>query len=310
MLALFVLLLLLLCFLTAVLIKLAKQQNKIDERLTRYLISGVVTDNKTEKMQLFDLKKHKSGWQFLLYSYQQKLLAVASKKSLIKFLVVALVFFFPLYYMTEQLILVWQIFAVITSYIIGSYLALKRLIKNQRIVFEESFPQAIATISRAVSAGVAVPAAMAHVTEDIAGPVAQEFQRITDQLAIGITLEDALADASLRVGLPSFKFFTVTLLLNQNSGGQLTFVLHQLMANLHERTALQKKLLSMTAEPRTSAKIIAALPPLFLLLFWFQAPHIFDYLLYQSAGQWVSIYAALSIVTGLLVINKMTKITH
>jgi len=310
MLALFVLLLSILCFLAAVLIKLAKQQKKIDERLARYLVSGVTSDNKAEQIQLFYLKKHKSGWQFLLYSYQQKLLAVTSKKSLIKFLVVALLCFFPIYYITEPLTLVWQIFTIITSYIIGCYLALKRLIKSQRIAFEDNFPQAIATISRAVSAGVAVPAAMAHVTEDIAGPVAQEFQRITDQLSIGITLEDALADASLRVGLPSFKFFTVTLLLNQNSGGQLTFVLHQLMANLHERKALQQKLLSMTAEPRTSAKIIAALPPLFLLLFWFQAPHIFDYLLYQPAGQWVSIYAALSIVTGLLLINKMTKITH
>lgn len=310
MLALFVLLLSILCFLAAVLIKLAKQQKKIDERLARYLVSGVTPDNKAEQIQLFDLKKHKSGWQFLLYSYQQKFLAVASKKSLIKFLVVALLCIFPIYYITEPLTLVWQIITIITSYIIGCYLALKRLIKSQRIAFEANFPQAIATISRAVSAGVAVPAAMAHVTEDIAGPVAQEFQRITDQLAIGITLEDALADASLRVGLPSFKFFTVTLLLNQNSGGQLTFVLHQLMANLHERKALQQKLLSMTAEPRTSAKIIAALPALFLLLFWFQAPHIFDYLLYQPAGQWVSIYAALSIVTGLLLINKMTKITH
>ena len=80
------------------------------------------------------------------------------------------------------------------------------------------------------------------------------------------------------------------------------------MENLHQRKALQQKVLSMTAEPRTSAKIIALMPPLFPLLFWFKARYIFDYLLYDERGQVIAIYSAISIVLGLYIIAKMSKV--
>jgi len=138
--------------------------------------------------------------------------------------------------------------------------------------------------------------------------VSDIFQEIIDLLAIGVSLEDALNNATLQLREPSFKFFTVTLLLNQSSGGQLSQVLRQLMANLHERKAFRKKALAMTAEPRTSGKIIAMLPVAFIVLFYFMAPHIFDYLLDDPSGQKVSVYVVCSISFGLFLISRMTKV--
>ncbi|SFC74891.1 type II secretion system F family protein [Pseudoalteromonas denitrificans] len=307
---LFIALVLILVFTTFAMKNLSRQKGLLESRLNRYLTLTPSSDSETDQTQLFNVNKYQKGWQLWLYLSQQKLASVISTQFAIKLIAIALVSIFPAVYLTSSFALGWQIVIIILSYLFFSFLIFNSLLKRQRAVFEEDFPVAIATISRAISAGVTVSAAMAHVTKDMQGPVPDVFKRITDLLAIGITLEDALTDASLRVDLPSFKFFTVTLLLNQNSGGQLTFVLHQLMANLHERKAMQQKLMSMTAEPRVSAKIIALLPPLFLLLFWFQAPHIFDYLFYQEAGQLVSAYAAISITIGLLLINKMTKIDY
>lgn len=201
-----------------------------------------------------------------------------------------------------------QLIVIACSYIFTSVFIVRWLQQRQRQRFEADFPTAIASISRAVSAGVSVPAAIAHVSQEIPGPVGDTFARINDLLAIGISLDQALQDAALRVKLASFKFFTVTLLLNQHAGGQLSQILRQLMENLHQRKALQQKVLSMTAEPRTSAKIIAVMPPLFLLLFWFQARYIFDYLLYDPRGQVIAIYSSISIVLGLYIIAKMSKV--
>ena len=100
----------------------------------------------------------------------------------------------------------------------------------------------------------------------------------------------------------------MTLLLNQSSGGQLSQVLRQLMANLHDRKAFRKKARAMTAEPRTSGKIIAVMPVGFITLFYFVSPEIFDYLLHDPSGQKVSVYVVSSVSFGLFLIDRMTKV--
>lgn len=80
------------------------------------------------------------------------------------------------------------------------------------------------------------------------------------------------------------------------------------MTNIHERKTHDKKVLAMTAEPRMSAKIIALLPPLFLWFCYYQMPESFEYLRHNPAGQMVSAYAFISIVAGLWIINRMTKV--
>lgn len=206
----------------------------------------------------------------------------------------------------------WSLLAQVFTLFVVNMLALQWLyqwqVKRLAEEFEHDFPHAVATVSRAISAGLSLNAALIEAKQQTHGRVQQVFTEITDLLAIGATLEQALDQVGIKVPQASFKFFSVCLLLNQQSGGQLAQVLHQLMANMHQRRSHEKKVLAMTAEPRMSAKIIALLPVIFLLFFYYQMPSAFDFLRYNSTGQWIAGYAFVSTVFGLWLINRMTKV--
>ena len=297
-----------LLLLTALVVRMRRRDRQHARRINRYLAPNGQQDIDSEQQQsLFVVGTSDSGWRRRLRRTRQRLSALFTPGAVKRLILIQLFALTTLTWATAELPLVWRLpllTIALTAILVAVY---RSLAVRQHRDFEQQLPTAIATISRAVSAGVSVPQAMQHAAE-ITGPVGETFQRVVDLLAIGVSLDDALEDACLRVNDPGFKFFAVTLQLNQQTGGQLSQVLRQLMNSLHERKAMRQKALSMTAEPRISAKIIAALPPAFLLLFWYQAPHIFDYLLYEPAGQYITLYAVISIALGMLIIRQMAKV--
>jgi len=290
------------------LVRQHRQQKQMSIRHEKYLQDGINQHAEVDQAQLFNQQTQLTGWRLTLRQRQLRINAVLGKNRLVMMVIVAVLAVYPLWTISAPLPNSTQVLLILAAYITVAYMVYTWLAKRQHQQFEQDFPVAISTISRAVSAGVTVSVAMEHVAQQMDGAVSDIFQEINDLLAIGVSLEDALNHATLQLREPSFKFFAVTLLLNQSSGGQLSQVLHQLMANLHDRKAFRKKAQAMTAEPRTSGKIIAMLPVCFLVLFYFMSPQIFDYLLYDPSGQKVSVYVVCSISFGLLLISRMTKI--
>lgn len=285
--------------------RLAKLFN---QRRDKYLQGATDNSQELDQAQLFTQQSQLTGWRLMLRQRQLRINAVLGKKRIVTLNIIALISIYPSWMISAPLPDLTQLALILAAYLGLSMVIYNFYANRQHQQFEQDFPIAIATISRAVSAGVTVPVAMEHVAQQMDGPVSDIFNGINNLLAIGVSLEDALNNATLQLKEPSFKFFTVTLLLNQSSGGQLSQVLRQLMANLHERKAFRKKALAMTAEPRTSGKIIAMLPVGFITLFYFMSPQIFDYLLYDPAGQQVSVYVVCSVSFGLFLIDRMTKI--
>ena len=58
--------------------------------------------------------------------------------------------------------------------------------------FLNAFPDALDLIVRAVRAGLPAPEAMELVTREIQPPVGSEFQRMLDEMRIGIDMEETL----------------------------------------------------------------------------------------------------------------------
>jgi len=290
------------------LVQQKRRDKSLVQRRGKYLQGAQDDSGEIDQAQLFNQQTKLTGWRLTLRQRQLRINSVLGKKRITSLMVFAVLGLYPAWLVSAPLANSVQVLLILLAYIGLSLVIYSFYSNHQHQQFEQDFPIAIATISRAVSAGVTVPVAMEHVAQQMDSQVSDIFQEIIDLLAIGVSLEDALNNATLQLREPSFKFFTVTLLLNQSSGGQLSQVLRQLMANLHERKAFRKKALAMTAEPRTSGKIIAMLPVAFIVLFYFMAPHIFDYLLDDPSGQKVSVYVVCSISFGLFLISRMTKV--
>jgi len=131
------------------------------------------------------------------------------------------------------------------------------------------FPDALDLIIRAVRAGVPANQAISAAGKEFADPLRTEFTQMGDGLRLGLDLKDVLNDADLRIGVPEFSFFAVCLLLQRETGGQLTETLENLAQIIRARRDLVLKARALTAEPRLASMFIAAIPFLLMAGLWF-----------------------------------------
>ncbi|QUM80283.1 type II secretion system F family protein [Moritella sp. 5] len=179
---------------------------------------------------------------------------------------------------------------------------------RQHREFEAAFTQVLGQMSRAVSAGISVPQAIAQIADYQQGMLGREFSLIRDRLEIGIGLKQALDQASIRLPYVSFHFFRVALILNEENGGQLREVLHSLSRTVHDNAAIKMKIKSLTAEPRMTAAILASLPVILIGVMFFKNPSAFITLTQSASGHLVLGYVVTSMALGLAVIHLLTKV--
>lgn len=174
--------------------------------------------------------------------------------------------------------------------------------------FLDQFPEALDMIVRAVRAGLPVGHAINAAADELTGPVALEFGRIRDELALGINFDTALANAGNRIRIKDFRFFVVTLALQQETGGRLTETLENLSDIVRRRSDMRAKVRALTADGRTSALVIGALPVVTAGGLMLINPGYLTNFMQTDAGQIMMAVAVGLVVTGFIVIQRMVKI--
>ena len=126
--------------------------------------------------------------------------------------------------------------------------------------FLDIFPDALDLIVRAVRAGLPASEAIELAAREVPTPVGSEFQRMLDEMRIGVEMEDALQDAAERIRVPDFRFFVVSLLLQRRTGGGIAETLANLSTIIRQRKSLRQKARALAAEAKASATIVAIMP--------------------------------------------------
>ena len=122
------------------------------------------------------------------------------------------------------------------------------------------FPDALATIVRAVRVGIPVTESLRAVAQDSEAPTSVEFMRLYDQVGIGTPLEEALREMAARNRLPEYRFFATALALQSQTGGGLTETLENLADVVRRRVALKARGYALASEARTSSGVLTVLP--------------------------------------------------
>jgi tight adherence protein B len=125
---------------------------------------------------------------------------------------------------------------------------------------ERQLPEALDLMTRALRAGHAFSSALKMAGEEMPDPVAGEFRIVHDEVNFGVSLEQALTHLSERVPLTDLRYFVVAVLIQRESGGNLTEILANLSKLIRERLKLLAKVKVFTAEGRMSAWILGLMP--------------------------------------------------
>jgi tight adherence protein B len=134
----------------------------------------------------------------------------------------------------------------------------KRAKRMLKIV--EQLPDALDLISRALRAGHAFPSGLQMVGEEAHDPIAGEFRTVHDEINFGVAVPAALTNLVNRVPSPDMRHFVIAVLIQRETGGNLTELLANISALIRERLKLLMKVRVLSAEGRLSAWILCALP--------------------------------------------------
>ncbi|MBI1403417.1 MAG: pilus assembly protein TadB [Porphyrobacter sp.] len=139
--------------------------------------------------------------------------------------------------------------------------------------FVSKFPDALELLVRGLRSGLPVTETLGVVAQEVPGPVGIEFRGIVDRIKVGKTMEDSLQDTADRLGIPEFNFFTITLAIQRETGGNLAETLSNLADVLRKRAQMKLKIKAMSSESKASAYIVGSLPFIVFGLISWVNPH-------------------------------------
>lgn len=134
---------------------------------------------------------------------------------------------------------------------------------KQRMI--EQLPEICRTLANASRSGMTLTQGINLVAQEASHPAKGEFQRLAQEIALGIDFQTALKSMEKRIKSREFQLFVATLLIQKKAGGNLYLVLDEMNQTLEERKILQQEIKTMTAEQRYVSYLVPVIP-IFLVL--------------------------------------------
>jgi tight adherence protein B len=140
------------------------------------------------------------------------------------------------------------------------YLVVRHKRKKRLNRLEEQFPDSLDFLSRSMRAGHAFSISLEMLGEEIADPLGQEYRALFNEQNLGAPLDLALHNFTERVPLLDVRFFTSSVLLQKQTGGNLSEILSRLAYVIRERFRLKGQVKAASAHGRMTATILTLLP--------------------------------------------------
>jgi tight adherence protein B len=186
------------------------------------------------------------------------------------------------------------------------YLRIQSTKRMQR--FTEQLVNALDMMSRSLKAGHSLVAAIQTVGNELPEPIRGLFRSVYEEQAYGLSIKDALAHMVERMNTTDLKFFVTAVNIYREIGGNLSEILENLSKTIRERIKIRRQVKVYTAQARLSGYILAALPIVTALFFYFMAPDYIGELVEAKIGRFFIAAAVVAQIIGFFVIRKIIDI--
>jgi tight adherence protein B len=173
---------------------------------------------------------------------------------------------------------------------------------------EEQFPEALDFLARSVRAGHAFLISLSMVGEHVPEPLSMELRTLFNEINLGAPLGQALENLTTRVPLLDFRFFTSTIMLQRQTGGNLNEILGRLAHVIRERFRLKGEVKSASAHGRLTAGILTVLPILTGFALLAVAPGYLQGMANDPDGKYMIVGAGVMVLLGNYFIRRIIKI--
>ncbi len=195
--------------------------------------------------------------------------------------------------------------AVILGVWVVLHFHLNQKIDKRLTKFEEQLPEALDIIRRMLQAGQPLNQTFHEVGMEMEAPISEEFENTFNLLNYGYDLRLAILQMVDRVPTVSMLAFSSAVMLQKETGGNLSENLEKVSGVLRSRFKLARKIKTLSAESRLSAWILVLAPFALFIGLTFLNPEYLQPLYDNPAGIKMVSAGAVSLFLGSIWIKKV-----
>ncbi len=186
---------------------------------------------------------------------------------------------------------------------------LNSMLRRRRVAdFSVQMVDGLTLMGNALKSGMNLAQSLKIVVDEMQGPIAQEFRLILDNNRIGQTLEAGFDNLARRLPSEDVQMFVTSVNILKETGGNMAETFQTITTTIRERIKLNSKIEAMTAQGKSAAAIVSALPWGLGALLYAIDPVLMGPLFFHPAG-WAILFVVLLLqITAFFLIKKITTI--
>lgn len=173
---------------------------------------------------------------------------------------------------------------------------------------KQYLPEALDLMTAAIRAGHSFSSAMGMAAKECPEPIRREFRQCFDEQNFGLELRLALLNLAHRVPIHDVRIMVTAVLIQNETGGNLTEILDKVAYLIREDFRLQRQVRVHTAQGRLTGWVLALLPPILGVLLYLARPDHMSVLWTRSAGRKMLYTGVVLILIGMMTIRKIIRI--
>lgn len=136
-----------------------------------------------------------------------------------------------------------------------------RVLHRRRIKkFVLQMVDGLSLMSNALRSGLNVPQALQLVSDELSNPISQEFTLVLSQNKLGVSLEDALSNLTIRMPHDDIEMFTTSVNILKETGGNLAETFDSISYTIRERIKIESKIAAMVSQGVLQGIIVVLMP--------------------------------------------------
>lgn len=192
--------------------------------------------------------------------------------------------------------------------ITGIVLVLLRAgVRRRQAAFDEQLPDALESMASALKVGHSLMQSLQVVAEEAERPISDEFGQLLAESRLGRSLETGLYGVLERVASTELEFVITAITVQRRVGGSLAQLLETVAGTVRRRQQFARKLRSLTAMGRVSARILVAMPFVVGGLLTLINPSYMHPLFASRTGLTLLVAAAVMLAVGSLLIRRIVS---
>ena len=186
-------------------------------------------------------------------------------------------------------------------FLISRRMVIKREIQNDLL-------KAITIMNNSFKSGRSIMQTVEIVSEELEGPLRDEFKQMVVDLNYGLTIENALERLQERVMVDDIKYISTSLTILNKTGGDIVKVFSSIEKTFFSNRKLEEEMKTLTASAKFLYYVLLVVPVVFVLIIGLLDPSYFAPLFSNVLGYMILFIIVSLYILYIIVVKRIMRI--